>query len=294
MRGDDGPDTMFSCACAEQRVHADHPLRARRGPIDDVLDDMSHEFDGLYACDSRPGNSARAAAALAVASNFLLDSQRAKLRPAGDRPRRPTDVRSALHGRQYADRGVGEPETFSPSRSSRLSRRHVISETEPPLRHQPRLLPRTAFGPRVRRRRYMPTIVRSSLRLPHGGLETVRRGALALRFRPFIARSDPSRIRLCRWRIRLRSATPAVLKIDVTDVRRRSDSPRLVSTSCRPRLLRFICCTGSEFVSALALVGACNETARTALGTEVDATASEKLRNVEAQVPQVTKLGPAR
>src|SRR6266545_1090528 len=55
MRGDDRrPDAMFSYISAEQRVPADHPLRAIRAVVDEVLRDMSHEFDGLYARVGRP------------------------------------------------------------------------------------------------------------------------------------------------------------------------------------------------------------------------------------------------
>ena len=55
MRGDDRqPDAMFSYVSAEQRVPADHPLRAIRGLVDDVLSDMSREFDSLYARVGRP------------------------------------------------------------------------------------------------------------------------------------------------------------------------------------------------------------------------------------------------
>src|SRR5215207_9004794 len=55
MRGDDRqPDAMFSYVSAEQRVPPDHPLRAIRGLVDDVLRDMSREFDGLYATVGRP------------------------------------------------------------------------------------------------------------------------------------------------------------------------------------------------------------------------------------------------
>ena len=45
---------MFSYVSAEQRVPADHPLRAIRGLVDDVLREMSREFDGLYAKVGRP------------------------------------------------------------------------------------------------------------------------------------------------------------------------------------------------------------------------------------------------
>jgi transposase len=55
MRGDDRePDAMFSYVSAEQRVPHDHPLRAIRKLVDEVLRDMSREFDGLYARVGRP------------------------------------------------------------------------------------------------------------------------------------------------------------------------------------------------------------------------------------------------
>ena len=96
MRGDDRqPDSMFSYVSAEQRVPTDHPLRAIRALVDDVLRDMSREFDGLYARVGPPVDSARAAAAGAVAADLLLDSQRAaadgaaRLQPAVSLVRRP-------------------------------------------------------------------------------------------------------------------------------------------------------------------------------------------------------------
>jgi len=55
MRGDDRhPDAMFSYVSAEQRVPAEHPLRAIRALVDEVLRDMSREFEGLYARVGRP------------------------------------------------------------------------------------------------------------------------------------------------------------------------------------------------------------------------------------------------
>lgn len=45
---------MFSYVSAEQRVPQDHPLRAIRTLVDEVLRDMSREFDGLYAAVGRP------------------------------------------------------------------------------------------------------------------------------------------------------------------------------------------------------------------------------------------------
>lgn len=55
MRGDDcQPAAMFSYVSAEERIPPDHPLRAIRALVGDVLRDMSQEFDGLYAQVGRP------------------------------------------------------------------------------------------------------------------------------------------------------------------------------------------------------------------------------------------------
>ena len=55
MRGDDRePEAMFSYVSAEQRVPKEHPLRAIRALVDEVLRDLSREFDGLYARVGRP------------------------------------------------------------------------------------------------------------------------------------------------------------------------------------------------------------------------------------------------
>src|SRR6188508_896591 len=55
MRGDDRQaDSMFSYVSPEQRVPQDHPLRPIRALVDEVLRDMSREFDGLYAAVGRP------------------------------------------------------------------------------------------------------------------------------------------------------------------------------------------------------------------------------------------------
>src|SRR5579872_3531090 len=55
MRGDDQqPDSMFSYVSPEQRVPPDHPLRAIRQLVDDILRDLSRDFDRLYATVGRP------------------------------------------------------------------------------------------------------------------------------------------------------------------------------------------------------------------------------------------------
>src|SRR5881227_2960918 len=55
MRGDERiQDGMFSYVSLDQRVPADHPLRAVRKLTDAVLGTLSPEFDALYAASGRP------------------------------------------------------------------------------------------------------------------------------------------------------------------------------------------------------------------------------------------------
>ena len=56
MRGEDGQSgTLFSYVSCEARVPSDHPLRLIRAVVDEALDVLSGEFDGLYARLGRPG-----------------------------------------------------------------------------------------------------------------------------------------------------------------------------------------------------------------------------------------------
>ena len=55
MRGEDRQQgAIFSYVAPEQRIPADHPLRAVRTMVDAVLDEMSGLFDGMYAAQGRP------------------------------------------------------------------------------------------------------------------------------------------------------------------------------------------------------------------------------------------------
>jgi transposase len=55
MRGDDRePEGLFSYVRLEERIAADHPLRAIRELADAALADLSRGFDKLYARDGRP------------------------------------------------------------------------------------------------------------------------------------------------------------------------------------------------------------------------------------------------
>jgi hypothetical protein len=50
MRGDDQQQSgMFSYVSLEERVPQDHPLRAIRKSVDEVLRAMAKDFDGMYA-----------------------------------------------------------------------------------------------------------------------------------------------------------------------------------------------------------------------------------------------------
>lgn len=54
MRGKDNQQgSVFSYISAEERIPADHPLRAIRSTVDEVLKAMSREFDALYAKGGR-------------------------------------------------------------------------------------------------------------------------------------------------------------------------------------------------------------------------------------------------
>jgi transposase len=55
MRGSDQKqDAMFSYVSPEQRVPTEHPLRALRAMMDDILKEMSPRFAKLYADTGRP------------------------------------------------------------------------------------------------------------------------------------------------------------------------------------------------------------------------------------------------
>lgn len=55
MRGDDQQQSgMFSYVSLEERVPQDHPLRAIRKAVDEILRAMAKDFDGMYAPTGRP------------------------------------------------------------------------------------------------------------------------------------------------------------------------------------------------------------------------------------------------
>ena len=55
MRGDDQQQNhIFSYLSPEERVRKDHPLRAIRAMVDEVLSQLSRRFDQMYASAGRP------------------------------------------------------------------------------------------------------------------------------------------------------------------------------------------------------------------------------------------------
>ena len=55
MRGDDPQQNhIFSYLSPEERVRKDHPLRAIRTMVDEVLTQLSRRFDAMYARVGRP------------------------------------------------------------------------------------------------------------------------------------------------------------------------------------------------------------------------------------------------
>jgi len=55
MRGDDQQQNhIFSYLSPEARVRKDHPWRAIRAMVDEVLSQLSRRFDGMYATVGRP------------------------------------------------------------------------------------------------------------------------------------------------------------------------------------------------------------------------------------------------
>ena len=89
MRGhDEQTHHMFSYLSPEQRVPADHPLRAVRALTDHALKTMSRRFAGLYAKTGRPSIPPEQFVAGPVAAGAVHDPERtaadgrAQLQPA--------------------------------------------------------------------------------------------------------------------------------------------------------------------------------------------------------------------
>ena len=78
MRGEDQQQNhMFSYLSPEARVRKDHPLRAIRVMVDEVLSQLSRRFDGMYATVGPSVDCAGEVVAGADAADAVLDPQRA-------------------------------------------------------------------------------------------------------------------------------------------------------------------------------------------------------------------------
>ena len=125
MRGaDEQPGSMFSYISPEERVPADHPLRAVRRITDRALERLSPRFGTLYVNFGRPSIRAGEAAPRLAAASDLHHPQRAAVDGATGLQHPVSLVRGPGHGRR---RVVGH-DLHEESRS--LARR----------RHRPRLL----------------------------------------------------------------------------------------------------------------------------------------------------------
>ena len=99
MRGDDRhPDAMFSYVAPEQRVPADHPLRAIRSMVDSALRELSAEFARLYPKTGRPSiPPEKLLRALLLQLLYSVRSERQSDGAIGLQPALPL-VRGAEHG----------------------------------------------------------------------------------------------------------------------------------------------------------------------------------------------------
>src|SRR5271168_1184147 len=79
MRGTDQQQShVFSYISPEQRVRSDHPLRPIRAMVDEILKQLSPQFNKMYESGS-PVDSAGAVVARTVAADVVFGAQRAAL-----------------------------------------------------------------------------------------------------------------------------------------------------------------------------------------------------------------------
>ena len=99
MRGHDEQTThMFSYLSPEQRVPADHPLRAVRALTDEALQTMSRRFASLYATTGRPSiPPEQLLRALLLQVLYTVRSERLLMEELNDNPAVPV-VRRADYG----------------------------------------------------------------------------------------------------------------------------------------------------------------------------------------------------
>ena len=89
---------MFSYVSPEQRVPQDHPLRAIRQLVDDILREMTREFDTLYAKVGRPSIPPERLLRAQLLQIFYSDAQRAAADGATRLQHSVSLVRRPCHG----------------------------------------------------------------------------------------------------------------------------------------------------------------------------------------------------
>ncbi len=148
MRGlDEETASLFSDVSCEARVPPDHPLRLIRAVVDEALDVLSTEFDGLYARHG-PVDCAGEAAAGIAAAGLLLDPLRAavdgatRLQPAVPLVRRFGDGRAGV-GREHLQQ---EPRAASSKNRERLLAGDVAQKLLAAVVGQPRVRALTPPG----------------------------------------------------------------------------------------------------------------------------------------------------
>jgi hypothetical protein len=112
MRGaDEQPGSMFSYVSLEDRVPADHPLRAIRRITDRAFERLSPRFGTLYVKFGRPSIPPEKLWRAAAASP-VYDSERT----AADRANRVQPAVSLVREPPHGRRGVGADDVHQESR----------------------------------------------------------------------------------------------------------------------------------------------------------------------------------
>ncbi len=95
--GDERSEGLFSYVSCEARVPANHPLRAIRAIVDEALEVLSPDFDGLYSRIGRPSiPPEKLLRALFLQAFYSIRSERQLMEQMGLQPalplvRRPGD-----------------------------------------------------------------------------------------------------------------------------------------------------------------------------------------------------------
>ena len=112
MRGEDQQQTeLFSYGSLEQRVPADHPLRAIRSMVDEALKALDSKFNKIYDPDGRPSIAPeRLLRALLVQMLYTVRSERMLME----------QLEYNLLFRWFVGLGMSRPWSFGPQRRMKI------------------------------------------------------------------------------------------------------------------------------------------------------------------------------